>query len=414
MNLKRWKFILPLMLIVGIFFGFQEKKAETPSLNIPELLTKASELSGLPLKHPVSFGEKSRTELLDYLKKTLDTELPPKKAEAISTSWALLGLIPEGVDLRRLLLSVLLEQAGGYYDPKAGKLFLIKGYDPLIERIIVIHELVHALQDQTISLKELEEKTKDNDDLALAWQSVIEGQATAVMFEFISGKKITELPDLSRMSAGLLSLQFTSYKAFTNAPRYLKLRLIFPYLSGCSFIRSYAQKENKRGNWVYLLTHLPPSTEQIIHPEKYGLDPPKMVKKPGLSFPLIYSDTLGELGIYGVLSQFLPEEEARKGSSGWGGGRYFTYKTKEGKPFLLAITLWDSEKEAEEFASLYREAVKRRYPKALLLKETPYTLFKVGDRFTLIEKIGAKVITVERAKGTIISLIRRRISSSYN
>jgi hypothetical protein len=412
MRFCKWvRFFFPLTIILIIAFGFQGKKEEVAPLNIPELLNRVSELSRLPINHPVSFGEKSRDELFDYLNKTLDAELPPDKALAISRSWALLGLIPEGVDLRRLLLSVLLEQAGGYYDPKEGKLFLIKGYDPLIERIIVIHELVHALQDQTISLSMLEERSKRNDDLALSWQSVIEGQATAVMFEFMSGKKITELPDLSQMSEGLLSFQFSGFQAFANAPRYLKLRLVFPYLSGASFIRGYDGKSEGR-DWVYLLKNLPQSTEQIIHPGKYQLDPPQEVGMPDIPLQLIYTDTLGELGVYGLLSRFLAEEEANRGSAGWDGGRYFTYQERNNKPFLVTVTLWDSAKEAEEFYNLYGRLVIKRYPEAKRIKDEPYLLFQQGDRFIFVETNGNKVVTISRAKGSDISLVRRRLSSN--
>src|SRR5690606_24051798 len=108
-----------------------------------ELLPDLARRSGLELRAPVRLARRSRAELVRYLEAKLEQELPPEEASAIAESYRLLGLVPDGLDLRGLLLSVYTEQVAGFYDPDSTALFVMDDQPEESVRTVLIHELVH-------------------------------------------------------------------------------------------------------------------------------------------------------------------------------------------------------------------------------------------------------------------------------
>ena len=120
-----------------------------------ELLLDLAKRSGLELKTPVRLARRSRAELVGYLTAKLDRELPPEEARGISESYYLLGLAPVGLDLRGVLLAVYTEQVAGFYDPDSTALFVMDDQPAEALRTVLVHELVHAVQDQSVDLDAL-------------------------------------------------------------------------------------------------------------------------------------------------------------------------------------------------------------------------------------------------------------------
>ena len=96
-------------------------------------------------------------------------------------TYAALGLIPDTLDLRALMMEVYKEQIIGYYDPKAEELYVVEGVPRGEVRPVLAHELVHALQDQYADLEALIAPERGNDRQTAA-QAALEGHATLVMF----------------------------------------------------------------------------------------------------------------------------------------------------------------------------------------------------------------------------------------
>ena len=67
-----------------------------------------------------------------------------------------MGLLPDSLDLRKFMLSLLTEQIVGYYDPTTKVLYIVQGASDEMVGVTVSHELVHALQDQYINLDSLQ------------------------------------------------------------------------------------------------------------------------------------------------------------------------------------------------------------------------------------------------------------------
>src|SRR5882762_3356822 len=157
----------------------------------------SSKDTGLPIKHSVKRRLTSRDEVTDFLQKGMADD---KDAERFRRSELVLkkfGLLPPDFDMQKFLVALLREQIAGYYDPKTKFVNLLSWIDPAQQRPVLAHELTHALQDQSFDLKKwmiggdpADKKSPSaadvqNDEISTVRQSVVEGQATAVLVDYM-------------------------------------------------------------------------------------------------------------------------------------------------------------------------------------------------------------------------------------
>src|SRR5262249_10520628 len=159
----------------------------------------------------------------------------------------------------------LTEQAAGYYDPKQQTFFIADWLPQLVQKSVMAHELVHALQDQHYDLQKNFDLVKDQADLSLARKALIEGDAMAVMLIYLLeplGLSMESLPDMGTLvqdSAALLGEQFQVY---TRAPLIFRQQLLFPYVHGLAFVKAALA----HGGWPELqrvYRHPPVSAQQV-------------------------------------------------------------------------------------------------------------------------------------------------------
>ena len=108
---------------------------------------------------------RTREQVRDFLLKQLDEATPAAQLAGEEKAYKLLRLIPDSMDLRAFFLRVLTEQVVGYYDPKAKSLYVVEGADEQVVGITITHELIHALQDQYVSLDSIQKSGANNDRL---------------------------------------------------------------------------------------------------------------------------------------------------------------------------------------------------------------------------------------------------------
>ena len=106
----------------------------------------------MALTRPVRLEQRSREELVRYLEFKLDAELPEDEARDRTDAYAMLGLVPADLDLRAVLLGLYTEQVAGFYEPDSTALFVLDDQPEEALQALLVHELVHALQDQTADL----------------------------------------------------------------------------------------------------------------------------------------------------------------------------------------------------------------------------------------------------------------------
>ena len=113
-----------------------------------EVLKDMSEITGWKLKTPLKKTMRSREEIHAYVLKQMDDEKDAKERYASTRSAEAFGLIPKGFDLENFLVELLTEQIAGLYDPKAHEFYIADWIAPEDQRMVMSHELTHALQDQ--------------------------------------------------------------------------------------------------------------------------------------------------------------------------------------------------------------------------------------------------------------------------
>jgi hypothetical protein len=283
---------------------------------------------------------------------------PEGKIRADQTTFRLLGLLPQNVDIEKELLDVLEEQAGGYYDPETKSFYLLDDMPKEMTALLAAHEMTHALDDQRYDLDGLIAKVSDDDDVAFALSAVIEGNATLVAAKYVAKVAASQKPDTEHLGDPGEAVRMERLDAM---PALLRRQLLGPYALGPAFLA--------RGDVDAAWARPPRSSEQILHPEKYWdparRDDPKRVTIPnpsrrlGKGWKQAGSGVLGELTIGGLVGVTPPQAAdlaaggvpwTNAAASGWGGDRFELW-TKGDDSIVLLATLWDTEKDAEEFAA---------------------------------------------------------------
>jgi len=342
--------------------GCRERAQEIQSaaeLNqvVDQMMPAVTRATGLTFKrHPVLL-RRSRAQVRSYVMRKFDADLSPTELTGVQTAYRLFGLLPDSIDLRRTMIDLLTEQVAGYYDPDSNALFLPEDIDPAQARIVISHELVHALQHQYVDLDSLIQQPAQNDRRTAA-QSVLEGQATlAQILVLMPEQRIESLPNFWTLRSALGEQQ-AQMSVFAHAPLWLRESLIFPYLAGAEFVRAFERAHPGKEPFGTLM---PTSTEQILHPDRYeaGDAPRRVTFVRDAADTLLYENDLGEFETRLLLEQCLGDEQAATDlATGWAGDRYEVLG--HSGDALVWYSVWDTPSVADRFAKGLERAWKVR------------------------------------------------------
>ncbi len=402
-----------------------------PGARARALQKRVTALRGLEFKSDVETAVHSRAELRAFLEKELDEDLPAATARLKGRIAVHFGLLPEGADLRKLTTELHAGAVAGYYHPKTKRLRLVRDPAPpdgeaellrqlkelgvkldSLEEITLVHELVHAAQDQNHDLSTLPLEVEGRDDLALAVRALVEGDATIAGLQhgfqevfdnfapaFLDGYKQASLPGAS----GAL-------------PAALRKPATFPYGYGAEFVLAILAKSG--GSWKAVsaaFDDLPASTEQILHPEKYldARDRPQELSigdaasfAPG--WTLRSTNGFGEFGIRVLL------DETKRGTArtraaaaaGWDGDRYWIYEDARGGLASLWASTWDTEEDAAEFAAALAESLDLRLEGAARVNAGAKSTWSRADgRVAVAERRGTDVVVLDGADAALAGRI---------
>jgi len=329
---------------------------------VQQMMPAVERAMGLRFRQQPVVLRRSRAQVHDYVIHKFDDDLPPAELAGAQTAYRLFGLIPDTLDLRRTMIDLLTEQVAGYFDPDSNALFIPVDIDPSQARLVISHELVHALQHQYLNLDSLVELKRQNDRRSAA-QAILEGQATlAQVLVLMPEQKIDSLPNLWSLRSALDGAQ-AEMKVYASAPLWLRESLIFPYLGGAEFVRWFDHEYPGKEPFGALM---PISTEQILHPARYaaGDRPDRLTFESVAPSAVRYEDDLGEFEIRLLLEQHLGDDSvAARLAEGWDGDRYVVLHTGSaaGGDVLVWYTGWDDRAAATRFAKgLTRAWAKRR------------------------------------------------------
>ena len=307
--------------------------------------------TGMRFKGPTKSAMKTREEVHDYLMGRLQEDFPPNREQGIQAVYRLLGLIPDTLELKPLLLDLYTEQVAGFYDPGTSTLYGVRGADPMQLRLVLAHELVHAIQHQYLPLDSIM-KSKGNADQQSAAQAIFEGHATIASIQVLApGQNLLSNPQFWSLFRQQVKAQQTSMKVFARTPLALQEELVFPYLNGAEFMHWWDSA--RVGQPLPTLETLPRSTEQIMHPERYQAgDAPLPLRFADSSADVLYEDTLGELDlqILGAVLKGMTDVPTNP-VAGWGGDRFRVYRLPADGPALLWYLVFDDAASAGRFVA---------------------------------------------------------------
>ena len=304
-----------------------------------EVLADMSKLLDLPVKEPLKKSLRTRQEIREYLVKEMQEDRTPDERYADQKTLEAFGLIPKNFPLESFLLDLLTEQVAGLYDPKS-KEFYIAEWIPIEEqRVVMAHELTHALHDQNFGLEKWEKAARPNDDAELARGAVIEGSALAAMLDYAfrdQKMSVRALPDITDLLRTQALSEMTKDAQLAKAPLVIKDELLFPYLRGASFSQQVLKANSGWSDFKKVFENPPVSTQQILHPELYLTGMKAMpVVMPDLKgvvpveWKMLEENVFGEFGLHEVLKQFLGEERAARLSPAWAGDRYAVFESEK-------------------------------------------------------------------------------------
>ena len=321
-------------------------------------------IRGLEEKSPVDPKVLDEAALGTYIQEQFKKDNPTELVEANERLLKGLGLIAPDASLEDLYIDLLSSQVAGLYNPEDKQLYVVSrtgGLGPT-EKTTFAHEYTHALQDQNFGLAGMDLDAPGEGDRAIARLSLVEGDATLTM----SYWQIDSLSQAEILQLLAESLDPKVTGALAEMPAVLRESLLFPYTSGLTF----AQGLQGSGGWEAVnaaFAKPPASTEQILHPEKYGTGeaptkvdlPDDLATRLGTGWSVGLEDTLGEFQLKLWLAQAGAADAtgADEAAAGWGGDRTIIVDGPNGAFGIAIASEWDSPTDAQEFAAKARTVV---------------------------------------------------------
>jgi len=357
----------------------------------------------------------TRAEIGAFARKTIKKQAPSGEFERAQKLAVRLHQIPPGYDLLENQIKLLESQVAGLYDADADRFYVVRGTgkpeSPMFQ-ITAAHELVHAYRDVD---KDFMPATlaavKTDVDWAEAIRFLAEGDATllgtAVGVAAIQGidaaSMMPQMPTLAKNLRRQMRLQLVS-PALEEFPLVLKEELLSAYSEGIIFAATlYAKGGLKALDAAY--DHPPRSTEQVLHPEKYGGDQddePTVFSGGdptaalGEGWKLELANVMGEFETRSHLTELLGREEATRAAAGWDGSRYFFCTHEKAPAFFGMLTTWDSEGDAAEFAEAWARWASLRDGAAREVARSDSGLtVRTKEGLVVVRRAGADVLVAD-------------------
>lgn len=357
----------------------------------------------LEFRESLAVGFYDQTQLAEQLGSDFFDAIGREEFGARALASAAFGLVPRHVDLAMLTTQSTAARLLGFYDPKRRRLQCISGNFDSQAQMVMVHEAVHALQDQNFGLLgfAFTHEAQSAADAFVARLAVMEGDA-ALTTQRVLAECGTMMGDSDEDIAGMFAALAKQAALGSVIPPLLADGAGILYQECANFVEAV----QKQGGWeaVDALYRNPPrSSEQVLHPEKL-LDPrhadePIPVRSPDLTEMLgagwapIGRNRLGEVGTRQLIRFTGDPADAYRAATGWGGDEYLLYARDDDELLLQWVSVWDSERDAVEMMRALERIVTRQAAGTSSLTVTMDT--------------AAKLLQAHDADGALRELARR-------
>ena len=356
-------------------------------------VTKFSvEDSGFPKLAPIPRKLIGKTEAEKHFRD--EGEAEAKHGHRIDESEVVLkkfGLLPANFSLDEELGDITLSGLAGFYDPRDRTMYLLNWIDPDTQKMVMAHELTHALQDQNFHLlnfdvlpkpqpgEKKEMKSKDSkEEMMLARRAMVEGQAELVGEDYEAREYGLSLKEewVRDVATSMLKSSYELPVTLHNAPRLLRESMIFPYREGLIFELAVFSRGGREMAFRNAFSRPPADTHQILQPESYlKHEPPARVVIGDLA-PILGKDyeaydsgSVGEFDVQVMSEEFGRENDIYSVAREWNGGSYVAMKraglpagaeVKTADLALVYVSRWKTRRAAERFSQIYLDGLVKR------------------------------------------------------
>ncbi len=361
---------------------------------VDTLIKFSSDDTGLPIKSTVKRQITSRAAVESYLKQKFDEDESARRMQRDEIVLKKFGLLDRDFDLKPFLLALLKEQIEAYYNSKTKTVYMLDWVDIEEQKPVLAHELTHALQDQHSDLEKWSDQTPDDvslnspgdtdhlakDEMDTARQAVAEGQATAVMMDYIlkpMGKSLVKDPEIMDFVRQQMSASEDS-PVLARAPLLLSESMLFPYREGLSFEQDVWMDQGQAAAFAGTLDRPPTSSWEILNPREYEKrHAPAIPLLPNIH-PLVDKlykpydiGQVGQLDVHILTELFGGDRAARDLTPAWDGGLYWAGQRLSAKTpderastnsiALFYLSVWKNAASAQAFARMYADELGRKY-----------------------------------------------------
>ncbi len=299
--------------------------------HVNRVLRSVSKLRGLSQQSEVHGEALTPEQMVEYVRAQLKEEIPEQVILASNELFFALGVVKANFDYELSLLKLMGSELAGFYDPKHKTMYLRSELDGMNRHITLVHELVHALQDQHYDLGKIIAFREDGSDEQSALHALAEGDATSLMLDEIlqdSGKTALDMPD--EVTALQMRAMTASSPELSDVPGIIKRSVIAPYVDGLLFVHELRRK----GGWPAVdaaWKNPPQSTEQLLHIAKFeAREAPEVVPVPAAATrgqavaapaTVTYHDVMGEQSLRLLFEEWMPARSAAEAADDWAGDR---------------------------------------------------------------------------------------------
>lgn len=229
------------------------------------------------------------------------------------------------------------DSVAGFYDSDTKEL-VVRGTRPTpFVRQVLVHELTHALDDQHFGL----DPDLADDEAALAYDALVEGDATAVEYRYVDSLSAAEQQEAADEEGS--SDAGGAYDPMADLAD-------FPYTDGPDLIHALVAAGGQAR--VDAAFRSPPTTSaEVLHPARFlsgrGRAPVPRVAADG---KVVDDGVLGEFLLRLVLGETVPAAEAETAAAGWAGDHYVAWRSGR-RTCLRATVVLDSPSDVGELAS---------------------------------------------------------------
>ena len=256
--------------------------------------------------------------------------------DASDVTLTALGLIDADVSLADVFRESLEVGVVGFYDPDTGQL-VVRGNDlGLYSQLVLVHELVHAFDDQWFDLS----REFDDPDTDYGFAAVIEGNARRVENLWRAELSAADRQTLTAEEIGTLSQD--DINRLLRLPQTVVELQLSPYSDGEVYVGALVATGGEAAVDAALTT--PPSTsEEILDPTlDRSVDVEIVVEPPPADGEIVDRGRLGQL----VVDLWLGPAAA----DGWGGDAYVSWRA-DGRDCTRVDLIGDDQGETAEMRS---------------------------------------------------------------